>query len=230
MRHRSKFSKKYFQGGNIVDYKSMFGYKRYSPFIEEKYLIIDSPDGRISMKDVDFPVLGIGENGEKIVMQPEREYVFKSRKILEIPLRKKRTKFSSGGLFSNVTSQSLSSRIENNRKSLANNNPFVSPVLKGNVTEDNADAVLDKYNKTQNTIGTIGAGIKSAGSVLNNFIPGAGLVGNVLGSFVEGIGSLSMKWLYGDKVKKAQDLKAYSIYANQMRKQEMDMKNALGYI
>jgi hypothetical protein len=41
---------------------------------------------------------------------------------------------------------------------------------------------------------------------------------------------LGTKLLYGDKVKRAQDLKAYGIYANKMRKQEIDMKNALGYI
>ena len=219
MKCKSKFNKRYLQNGNIIEQKSILGYKRHSPFVDEEYLVIDSPRGKITMKEVDFPILGIGENGESIIMEPEKEYQFSSKKVLEIPLHKlkRKTKFSSGGLFTN----------------LANSNPLAPKPLKmsaGSITEDNADSVLDGYNKMQGTIEKVGAGIKSVGSVLNTFIPGAGLIGNVVGGLVEGVGTLGTKLLYGDKVKRAQDLKAYGIYANKMRKQEIDMKNALGYI
>jgi hypothetical protein len=230
MKCKSKFNKRYLQNGDIIEQKSILGYKRHSPFVDEEYLVIDSPRGKITMKEVDFPILGIGENGESIIMKPEKEYQFSSKKVLEIPLHKlkRKTKFSSGGLFTNLTNSNP--LVFTN---LANSNPLAPKPLKmsaGSITEDNADSVLDGYNKMQGTIGTVGAGIKSVGSVLDTFIPGAGLIGNVVGGLVEGVGTLGTKLLYGDKVKRAQDLKAYGIYANKMRKQEIDMKNALGYI
>jgi hypothetical protein len=41
--------------------------------------------GKITMKDVKYPLLGIDETGHFKVMKPGNEYVFKGRKVFEIP-------------------------------------------------------------------------------------------------------------------------------------------------
>jgi peptidoglycan hydrolase-like protein with peptidoglycan-binding domain len=63
------------------------GYKRYSKDLHNHYNIINS--GRITMKDVDFPIKAIDYNtGKELgVMQPNQEYQFNTNKIIEIPIR-----------------------------------------------------------------------------------------------------------------------------------------------
>ena len=70
--------------------KSKLGYKRDSPDVNNPYNII--PSGRITMKDVDFPVYGIDEYGNSQMMYPGGEYQFPGNEVLEIP------EFGSGGL------------------------------------------------------------------------------------------------------------------------------------
>lgn len=72
----------YQQGGTL----SQLGYKRHSPYNQASSLLIDTPTGSITMKEVDHPVIGISK-GEIQIMQPEKEYQFKSNKVLEIPMR-----------------------------------------------------------------------------------------------------------------------------------------------
>lgn len=72
----------YQQGGTL----SQLGYKRHSPYNQASSLLIDTPTGSITMKEVDHPILGIGK-GEIQIMHPEKEYQFKSNKVLEIPMR-----------------------------------------------------------------------------------------------------------------------------------------------
>ena len=47
---------------------------------------VPTKDGRITMKNIDYSVLGIDEFGNRKVMTPEKEYKFKGKNILEIPL------------------------------------------------------------------------------------------------------------------------------------------------
>ena len=47
---------------------------------------VPTKDGRITMKNIDYSVLGIDEFGNKKVMQPQKEYKFEGKNILEIPL------------------------------------------------------------------------------------------------------------------------------------------------
>jgi len=70
--------------------KSKLGYKRYSPDVNNPYNII--PSGRITMKDVDFPVYGVDNFGNEQMMYPGGEYQFSGNEVLEIP------EFGSGGL------------------------------------------------------------------------------------------------------------------------------------
>jgi len=62
------------------------GYKRNSPDKDNSYNII--PSGDITMEDVDFPVLGIDNKGNKKVMKPGKNYKFPGDIVLEVPMKK----------------------------------------------------------------------------------------------------------------------------------------------
>lgn len=64
--------------------KSKLGYKRYSPDVNNPYNVI--PSGRITMKDVDFPVFGIDNLGNRQMMYPGREYQFPGNQVFELPM------------------------------------------------------------------------------------------------------------------------------------------------
>lgn len=60
---------------------STTGYKNNSPDKDRPYNLI--PSGEITMKNVDFPVLGIDNLGNKKVMQPGEDYSFPGDTVLE---------------------------------------------------------------------------------------------------------------------------------------------------
>lgn len=73
-----------------LDKPSMFsvdGYKRHSKDVNNKQNIIASGD--ITMEDVDFPVLGVDNLGNEIIMEPGKDYSFPGDIVLETPLTKK---------------------------------------------------------------------------------------------------------------------------------------------
>lgn len=47
--------------------------------------VIPTRNGLITMKHVEFPVLGIDNTGHHIMMQPEQEYQYPGKVIFEIP-------------------------------------------------------------------------------------------------------------------------------------------------
>ena len=50
-------------------------------------VVVPTKDGKITMKGIDYPVLGIANTGEEILMQPNKEYHFKgATEVLEIPV------------------------------------------------------------------------------------------------------------------------------------------------
>ncbi len=59
------------------------GYKRFSPDVNNPFNIINS--GRITMKDVDFPITGVDNLGYRMTMMPDEEYEFPGNEVLEIP-------------------------------------------------------------------------------------------------------------------------------------------------
>jgi hypothetical protein len=65
---------------------STTGYKRNSPDKNNPRLLI--PSGDITMKGVDFPVLGIDNEGNSKVMQPGQDYTYPGDVVLEFPIRK----------------------------------------------------------------------------------------------------------------------------------------------
>jgi hypothetical protein len=64
--------------------KSKLGYKRYSPDVKKPYNLI--PSGRITMKDVDFPVYGVDNIGYAQIMYPGGEYQFPGNQVFEVPM------------------------------------------------------------------------------------------------------------------------------------------------
>tara|TARA_R110000782_G_scaffold115054_1_gene205163 strand:- start:251 stop:649 length:399 start_codon:yes stop_codon:yes gene_type:complete len=66
---------------------SQDGYKRNSKDVNNPYNVISSRN--ITMKNVDFPVLGIDNLGNSRIMWPEEDYIFEGDKVLEIPMKQK---------------------------------------------------------------------------------------------------------------------------------------------
>ena len=64
------------------------GYQRKCPDVNNSYNVI--PSGNITMKDVDFPVLGVDNLGNSQVMLPEYEYAFPGDQVVETPLKKRK--------------------------------------------------------------------------------------------------------------------------------------------
>tara|TARA_R100001463_G_scaffold7515_6_gene23716 strand:- start:1687 stop:9099 length:7413 start_codon:yes stop_codon:yes gene_type:complete len=69
---------------SIEGFVSVDGYKRDSSDVNNDFNIIESSS--ITMKDVDFPVLGIDNLGHQQKMMPEENYEFPGDRVLEIPL------------------------------------------------------------------------------------------------------------------------------------------------
>ena len=62
------------------------GYKNDSPDKDNPFNII--PSGNITMKDVDFPVMGIDNLGNSKIMMPGGEYEFPGDMVFEMPMGK----------------------------------------------------------------------------------------------------------------------------------------------
>ena len=60
------------------------GYKRNSPDVNNPYNII--PSGNITMKGVDFPVMGTDNLGNSQMMMPGNNYQFPGDSVLEVPM------------------------------------------------------------------------------------------------------------------------------------------------
>jgi hypothetical protein len=69
---------------------STTGYKRNSPDKDRPYNVI--PSGEITMKNVDFPVLGIDNLGNSKEMHPGEDYSYPGNTVLEFPLNGKAIK------------------------------------------------------------------------------------------------------------------------------------------
>jgi hypothetical protein len=61
---------------------SVKGYKKNSPDKDRPYNII--PSGKITMENVEFPVLGIDNLGNSKVMQPGKNYSYPGNVVLII--------------------------------------------------------------------------------------------------------------------------------------------------
>ena len=108
---------------------SIEGYRRNSPDKDRDYNII--PSGHISMRGVDFPIIGIDEYGVMQYMQPGQEYFYPGNRVLEIP--EKQYKYSNN-------KQALSINDRRNR--------FVEHVLNNQDKFDKSTINKAKYIKS----------------------------------------------------------------------------------
>ena len=69
----------------IVRNISTQGYKKNSPDVENVSNTI--PSGDITMKNVEFPIIGIDNLGNKELMKPGKNYKFPGTSVSEIPLK-----------------------------------------------------------------------------------------------------------------------------------------------
>ena len=87
-----KISKSYLKD----KYLSTKGYKRNSPDVNNPYNVI--PSNQITMKGVDFPVLGVDNFGNRQLMQPGSDYTFPGNYVKEFPMRNMgNNRFQKGG-------------------------------------------------------------------------------------------------------------------------------------
>lgn len=69
---------------DITQYISVDGYRNDSPDKTNPVNFI--PSGNISMKDVDFPIMGTDNLGNSQIMMPENEYQFPGDMVMETPM------------------------------------------------------------------------------------------------------------------------------------------------
>ncbi len=69
---------------HVSDMFSIEGYKRNSPDVNNPYNII--PSGSITMKGVDFPVMGTDNLGNMQMMMPGYDYKFPGNAVFEVPM------------------------------------------------------------------------------------------------------------------------------------------------
>lgn len=75
---------------NNMDLQSLLGYRKDSPYRNNPYIDIHSPEGLIDMSYTDKDLLGIDEYGNRKVMKAgrKRPYKFQGKVIREIPFQK----------------------------------------------------------------------------------------------------------------------------------------------
>jgi len=250
------YSKKTWQKGGKIenDFVSLYGYKRYSPFLKEDMLMINTPNGKITMKDVDFPIIGIDNQGEAKIMMPEKEYNFRGNKVLEIPLK---GKMQQGGLNRMQSFDKTQLSFDEIKEDMRNRilslnamrkempayrkggkiktlNNYIKRYASGGLIDGKTpDDYLDKTNKQLSKgQGLIGGVSDVAGGVVDFFIPGAG---GLVSASLKGIGSatqmLGMK-LAGipDKIKRARETIARNELETMAKQVEKYTKNSLFYV
>ena len=133
-----------------ITYSSGFsteGYKRNSPDVDNPFNII--PSGRITMRDVDFPVTGLDEFGNEKRMFPGFEYDFPGNVVLEIPHRQEPSVKGHGNAFMNSNALGYSGHI--NSKNLDIHGTYLKPLQELASRNGSLDLGLDlKYQKGSN--------------------------------------------------------------------------------
>lgn len=84
-----------------MDIKSIFGYAKNSPYRNNPYLDIETPEGLITMENTDIDLLGIDNLGNAKIMKAKTKnpYKFKGNIVREIPLG---NPYQVGGTFQDI--------------------------------------------------------------------------------------------------------------------------------
>jgi hypothetical protein len=120
------------------------GYKRNSPDKNRPFNII--PSGNITMQDVDFPVKGVDNLGNEMIMMPGEEYTFPGDYVVETPA------MQAGGQLDPVSTQGQEINFEQRKKQLEEKlkeEDLRVELVKGNVLTLALKALRDKEYKKQ---------------------------------------------------------------------------------
>jgi hypothetical protein len=69
----------------LKKFVSTQGYKKDSPDVNNPINVI--PSNQITMSDVEFPVMGVDNLGNQILMQPNQDYTFPGEYVVEYPMK-----------------------------------------------------------------------------------------------------------------------------------------------
>lgn len=105
----------------LMKFISTQGYKRNSPDVNNPVNVI--PTGNITMQDVDFPVRGVDNLGNEIIMQPGQDYHFPGQYVVETPMAQQGGTYNpfdtagyrAGDTTTDVTSRHRLENLDNNR-------------------------------------------------------------------------------------------------------------------
>lgn len=124
------------KGGVIIDPMGQWNH----PYQET---IVPTQDGRITMKNVPYPVQGIDlETGESQLMMPNKEYKFRGKNIYEIPLLQQGGRIVSKSEYDSMLSEGYIP-IGNNKA--VRQNPFLDIYFKG--VRSNKQASVQEWEK-----------------------------------------------------------------------------------
>lgn len=138
--------------------KSIKGYKADSPDRHEPMLTI--PSGMITMKNVPFPVMGMDNMGNMMMMMPGGEYHFPGSEVTEVPMKK------GGQLTPNKAREILHDKKVHGKKLTDKQRKFFGAMSKGNTMDykDGGGIHIDPSKK-----GTFTAAAKKHGMSVQAF-------------------------------------------------------------
>lgn len=158
---RTYLNAKLQKGGTI----SELGYKDNSPFKNNPFLDINSPNGSITMQNVSTPLLGVDNLGNVKTMFPNKEYGFPGSTITEMPLAKnggliKRAdgSYSKHGLWDSIRENKGSGKkptsqmLEQERKISKQEGGYINPFMQqGGMSKSNYDFLFGDDDEEENT-------------------------------------------------------------------------------
>jgi hypothetical protein len=102
----------------LLKFLSTQGYKKNSPDVNRPFNVI--PGNRITMKGVDFPVLGIDNLGNRKFMHPGQDYKFPGDYVTEIPQKQ-----IGGNVFANFFKNKKKNKEKNDDFDMGNHDAYL---------------------------------------------------------------------------------------------------------
>ncbi len=167
-----------FQMGGV----SLLGYSKDSPYKNNPYLDIHTPNGAITMKDTEMPLYGVDETGHSKVMYPGNDYQFPGKKVREVP-------FKRGGRFNvyqflkeseeSEDNEEQPKKIEQSKKVEQNTAPSTDEIHTQSEPEENdlamqmalQESIASPYSRPKSMVGQYGEKIVSELSASLGYTP-----------------------------------------------------------
>ena len=191
----------------IMGMVSTEGYKKDSPDKDNPFNII--PSGNITMKDVEFPVMGIDNLGNSEMMMPGADYIFPGNAVFEIPAKSGiEIKPENKGKFTRWAKKRGMTVKQAYAKVLANKDKYPPSIVKmANFARNAAgwkkqeggeeiptqmldEVVVTPRSKGRRVLDTVGRVISSLNPLrpLDDAVQLLGVPGSIIAEAIEGIG------------------------------------------